>query len=150
MLDWKQFFRSLSNQETKKILSSFNQDRQFGQGLHCGKHVPDWVLNPRSWGHISWCLLFQCDYNLAVHFILLSNESCINCGCNYFQMVFWKLERVWKQHVAFILTHVFLKKIIFFHLENSKESFYYIFLLSLTKEYVSVKVAMTFVYRMGL
>lgn len=52
--------------------------------------------------------------------------------------------------MAFILTHVFLKKIIFFHLENSKESFYYIFLLSLTKEYVSVKVAMTFVYRMGL
>lgn len=70
-----------------------------------------------------------------MHFIFLSNESCINRGSNYFLNGILEIGESLKQYLAFILASVFLKKNIFFHLENSKESFHYIFLLSLTEGY---------------
>lgn len=80
-----------------------------------------------------------------MHFILLSNESCINRGCNYFKTVFCVSETM----LGFCFPGVSSASI-FFCLANSKESLHSISQLSWVKPVVFLEVAMTFTCGMVL
>lgn len=87
--------------------------------------------NPEKLGAYFMVPTLSTQLKFSSTFYLLSNESFINCRCNYFVNGVLETGDSLKQCLAFILTTVFLKKNVFFYLENRKESFYYIFLVSL-------------------
>lgn len=105
--------------------------------------------NPEKLGAYFMVPTLSTQLKFSSTFFLLSNESCINCRCNYFVNGVLETGESLKQCLAFILTTVFLKKNVLFYLENRKESFYYIFLVSLNN-IVFLKVALTFRHRMRL